>query len=298
MSDPCGAPMESLLNAFNGGDYGRTVEIATDMIDDSDSAQCASVHTVRGRAHLLLGSIDRAITDLEEGVRLNPDSCMTNTFLALGYRAQGRTDIPDTGLLRCLERDAGNLKARFVLATVYMSNKDFNSAAEAYSAIVELQPEDIETRVYVAYALRNASRYDEARVALDAALKINPHSRAAIEELGQWYYAQGIYKESIALYSRAIELGEANGDSDELMAAYFNSRALAWMGVGEREKAASDVALSLSIFENAGALLTKAKLALQEERVQEACRNLERASALDPYPKDRVEIRLLQSRCS
>ena len=298
IANPCDGPVDELLDSFNSGNYARTVEISTEMMGNSKSPQCAPLFVTRGRAFLLLGQIDDAVHDLEIGVRLNPTNCTTNLFLAIGYRNQGRSDIPDYGLLACIQNEPKNMDARNMLASVYVANEDFHAAADAYRAIAELDPENTEARVFVAYALRKATQYDEARAVLDAILKLSPDSSFAIEESGQLHYTRGNFEESIKLYSRAIELGAANGDSDELIAGYFNSRALAWLELEKGKSAANDVAQSLSIFENAGAYLTRAKLALEDERLQEACRDLDKASSLDPYPNDRAEIDDLKRKCS
>lgn len=297
IANPCDVPVDDLLDSFNSGNYARTVEIATEMMGDSKASQCAPLFVTRGRAFLSLGQTDDAVSDLERGVQLNPTNCMTNTFLTIGYREQGRTNIPDEGLLACIAREPRNIDARYTLASVYMTNEEFDAAADAFGEISTVAPYDVDARIFRASALRKASRYAEAKQALEEVLSSNPDSSFAHEEMGQWYFAQEEYRESIDWFGDSIELSVEAKEHPEFIADSYNSRALAWLELENIEKASRDVEESFALFEIASAYLTKAKLAFKNEDQASACRNLQKAAALNPFRKDQYEIDSLLPDC-
>lgn len=296
-ANPCDGSVDDLLNSFNSGDYASTVEIATEMMGDSKASQCTSLYVTRRRAFLLLGQTDEAVRDLEKGVQLSPASCMTNLFLAIGYKEQGRTEIPDDGLLACISREPRNVDARYMLASVYVVNEDYDAAADAFGAISNVAPNDADARISQAYALRKASQYAEARTTLEEVLATHPDSSFAHEEMGQLLFSQGKYRESIDWFSKSIDLSVAAKEHPELIASAFSSRALSWLELKNIERAASDADQSIGLFENASAYLTRAKLAFMNADSKSACPSLDKAAALDPDKDDQSEIDRLLLEC-
>lgn len=296
-ANPCDGPIGDLLTSFNSGNYEKTVEIATEIMIDPDRSACPSLHTTRGRAFLLLGQTDEAVRDFENGVRLSPADCDGNIFLVIGYRKQGRTDIPDAGLRSCLALEPNNIDAQFMLAAAYMNNGAYDAAADAFEVLSKRAPDELDARLGRAWALRKSSRYTEAKSVLEEALASHPDLPLVHDELGQLYFAQGEYRQSIDSLSDAIRLSSSSEGEAELVAASHNSRALAWLALGSTDEAERDTDSSIALFETASAYLTRAKIAFRKGDPDRACLSLEKAKTLDPDREDADEIGSLLSRC-
>ena len=245
----------------------------------------------------MLAQVKNGVTDLEKAAELNPRSCFVNIFLSIAYREQKRTIIPDDGLLACLDSEPSNIDALYMLASVYWNNGDYDSAASIFGKISILDPADIDARVSQGSAYREAGRFAKAEDILNLILENHPNSPFAHEEIGQVLLNQNRYDDAIGWFTSSLELSLAANEHPELLASVLSSRALAHFENGELSEATDDVRRSIEHYENAGAFLTDAKLEFAAERIDDACRSLEKASGLEPDDEDMESIEQLLQRC-
>ncbi len=297
VTNPCEEGVDELLVAFNGKDYERTIEVANAMVERTGPDKCSSLFVVRGRALLQLGRTEAAVEDLENAARIAPFSCLTQTFLALGYREARREEIPTDGLENCLKVEPNDERARWVLASTQLDNKDFDAAAKTFLVLADREPADSESHIMAASALRRAERYPEAKKVLDEALAVNARSVFAHEETGQWHYDREEYEEALAWFDKTIELGTDANEDAVFIAAYLDSRARAWLGLSELDKAKEDAERSFATKEDAAALLTLARVEFELGNAELGCQQLGRAAAMQPRRTTAEKISELAVRC-
>lgn len=183
----------------------------------------------RGRT-LATEDPERAAGDLEEALELAPEAGAIRYPLAQAYRrlgeevkaqeqlaagGRGEVSFPDplAEEVEALALGAGALMARGSEALV---NGRLEEAESLYRKAVEADPESVEARRNLALALSRAGRLDDARQALEAALRTQPGEPLLLFDLANVELAQGAGERALDLFAQAIEAAPA------FEAAHFN----------------------------------------------------------------------------
>jgi len=169
----------------------------------------AVVFLWRAKAQLQYKQYERALTDLAEALRLNPE--LGEAFMV---RAAARVEMGDFGqALADVERrlqmeppepiallTRGNLRAH--LGEPEASLADF-------AEFLRQQPGSVMALRGRALSLVRLRRFDEALADLNEALRADPASADSYLERGRIYQNQGRYSAATADYEKAVELGPA-----------------------------------------------------------------------------------------
>ena len=91
-----------------------------------------------GSLHLRVGRFKEAIAELEEGQRLDPGDGAGLLTLAQAFEAAGNTDAALSSCERLIEREPGNLEARFHRARLQEKEGDSEDALAGFRAIIDL----------------------------------------------------------------------------------------------------------------------------------------------------------------
>jgi tetratricopeptide (TPR) repeat protein len=203
----------------------------------------------RGEALRLKGNLDRAMTDHEEAIRLNP-SPESYGNRALTWRARALTS-----------------KAR---ALTSESNDDFDRAISDYDDAILLNPNYV-----LAYAGRgeiNRLKGDLNRslADLDKAVTLNPKLPVSLYQRGETLRAMGALDRAIADFNEALRLLPG-------LAAVHTARGLAYESKGDLAKARADFDTALTLPSASDAETTKpaqeianSHLAALEEKQRES----------------------------
>lgn len=100
-------------------------------------------------------------------LRRNPQADDFRMLFAKRLLAVEDTDAAIEQLLLLLKHDKTNVEAINLLALLYQSMERYPSAVKYFERKLELLPDDDRTRLYLANALQQLQRYDEARQVLD-----------------------------------------------------------------------------------------------------------------------------------
>ncbi|WP_343673254.1 tetratricopeptide repeat protein [Paraburkholderia heleia] len=106
-----------------------------------------------------------------------------------------------------------DVQAKFKRATILARLNRDDDAIEAFTELTQLYPELPEPYNNLAALYAKHGRYDEARVALETAVKANPSYGLAWENLGDLYL-----RLADASYRRAQTLGHASGTTQQRQA--------------------------------------------------------------------------------
>ena len=105
------------------------------------------------------------------------------------------------------------------LARVAEERGDRAGAERSYRRSLELDPEDIRTRLPLARLLLSEERYDEAIRHYQRVLRAAPATPAAVRGLAEARAEQGDVAEAVALYRRLVELRPDDAKAGERLRA-------------------------------------------------------------------------------
>jgi tetratricopeptide (TPR) repeat protein len=155
------------------------------------------------------GRTDQALPLYEQAVGLRPSEY--NQFvLASAYREAGQFDRAEA-LVRALRaRNPFSAEVASAAAAMMAAQNKVNLAAAMYRYTLWLQNivarEDTDTRLALAQLLLEANRLDQAQREVERVLTLSPYNAFAYRLVGDLYYRQGHFEESISAYQRAFQL--------------------------------------------------------------------------------------------
>lgn len=198
-----------------------------------------------GRARLLhrAGRGAEALVLLERAVEQRPSFLYQFRLADLEYR-QGRAAAARVRLEELLRRYPGDLVVRSLLAQIELVSGDPARAAELYGSLVS------ETRELAEISNLGASqlvalRYAEAEQSFREAVALEPRNAGALLNLADAIGLQGRAAEARDLYSRVLDLVEADPAASHWQVLTVRAQALAHLGRGAEAVATIQEVLSL-----------------------------------------------------
>jgi tetratricopeptide (TPR) repeat protein len=161
-----------------------------------------------GTAHEELREFDQAVQAYKTYLERNPGD-PGNTYYHLGLCQMELNELEEAkaSLEKATEIDTQNTQIMTKLAEIYHKTGQYEEAAEAYTKLTELNPDDAKY-----YFNTIVKMYDEAGMpdkAIEATKKmidLNPQDADAIYNLGYMYVKLKNYDEAIETFRRAIEV--------------------------------------------------------------------------------------------
>ena len=230
-------------------DYEETLKHYDGAIDPTKPDMLALYR--RGAAQYALGQTDRALSDYEQAIRLNPEyflayygrgfllanrksayeraigdfnkvlDLVPNSVYALLRRADAYSQIGDLGrsladLNRAIELAPNNTRAYILRGNVNSQLNQLELAMVDYGVALKLDPSNVNALVYRAALYASAGKVDLAIRDLDAAIAIKGNDASAFYNRGYVHFVKREYQLAIADYSAAIGL------DPNMALAYFN----------------------------------------------------------------------------
>ena len=259
----------SMMQAAAALRQGRLTE-ARSLLEEAPALQDSSeMHRVVGLIYWADSQDDKSIEQLEAAIRVNARDERSRLALARVLTSAGRDSdaeralretlqaLPDSALAhwwlgRAYERlnrfadarrefelaAAGAVAGRSLfdasIGRLAADAADFPGAAEAFALSVRASPNDPAGRKYLAGALLQQDRADEAFAELVAALLIDPVDADAHAGVGRIHLNAGRYDQAVTALRRAVELS-----ANHTEARYALATAL--MRSGKRDEAAREL---------------------------------------------------------
>lgn len=253
---------------FSSDEY-ELYEVASDL---------KSNHVIAGNTYLSSGQWDKAITEYEQALRIDPADPLAFLGLAKVYQSTGEVEQAITNYSKTVANSPDREWPRLYLAKAYVAKgqmaeerEAYNKALEAYRQAFDLAPDDPEVH--------------------DALIQ-------AYLALGDQYFEQGLLFQVIAAYEKATELDPNNiqvywklaevyetlSRTDDAMAEYariverWPDRADAHFRLGQAYEAGGDVEKAVAEYERAvelepmltGAYTRLANLYRNQDRMEDA----------------------------
>ncbi len=95
------------------------------------------------------------------------------------------------------------------LGLAHLEDKRFDEAIVAYQRSIELDPYNADAQMNLANIFQSQKRFEESRQHLDLALQANPKHVYSMMNLGVWYSVQGNIEEALECFDRAQTMNPA-----------------------------------------------------------------------------------------
>lgn len=178
-------------------------------LDNSDNRSKSLAAYAMGVMYDLYGLTSEAISEFQKASQYN-DSYAIRLRLGADYARLGQLSQAIADLQKALEFDPKNVQARYLLALIYSTQRDYDRAAKEYEGIltsfVEAQPENAEIYGYLAQLYYSQKQYDKAILQFEAVLSLDPRNTEVMFLLGALYLEMKDQQKAIELFKRVISL--------------------------------------------------------------------------------------------
>jgi predicted Zn-dependent protease len=171
--------------------------------------------------------------------------------VAQAYLSENDIDSAITTYERIIEIDPANMKARYLISTLYITTKQYAEAEQVLTSLIEEYPDDFQLKNNLAWQYATAEnpsfRDGEKAIALaQEAMALAPSDHHVWSTLAEAYYSAGQYEKANRAINHMLALGQRYGtDITPEMAEGYNKqirkcrRALATEKAFEEEEAPS-----------------------------------------------------------
>ncbi len=210
----------------------------------------------------------------EEAVALDPQFARAYTGIALTYSREaidGWTSDPADSLKqaadyadRAASMDSSLPQVHFVTGQIRLFQRRHAEAVAAAERAIAVNPNYADAFALLAWTLNYAGRPDEAILALNMAMRLNPRPPASyLEILGEIYFAQGRYKDAAGTFQNVLEINPAY-----LRARLWNATAL--FHAGSRDLAEWEIIEALAASPNLTLARLEFAFPFKDPRIQES----------------------------
>jgi tetratricopeptide (TPR) repeat protein len=241
-------------------------------------------YLMRARCYRLEGLVGNALRDLNDAVRLFPQSAAaySNRASALTEDKDYPWALIDINRAFELKPDAYNLIQRAVVLKRVGLNND---AIDDLSHAILLDPSNIRAHLLRGQEMRRLGELAKAISDLNAALQVNPEYILALNERGLCWYGLAEYDKAIRDFDKALKI---KGN----YAYAYNNRALAWAGRTEYDKAIHDFNEAIRLSPSyAGAFANRALVWLHGDNLDRAVSDADEAIRINARLSDGYQIR-------
>jgi len=167
-------------------------------------------HYMKALMNDMLGATDEAIDEYQKAAEYDEKSSAIHLRLGADYARMGQFPEAIRELKMVSEFEPENLQARYLLALIYSTQRDFEGAAAEYESILKFltasDPKNTEVRTYLAQLYYSQGKYDKAIEQFEAVLEAEPDNVDNIYILGSLYIDAEQRPHAIELFKRGLDL--------------------------------------------------------------------------------------------
>jgi tetratricopeptide (TPR) repeat protein len=152
------------------------------------------------------GQTDEALAQLEQAIRVFPESATFHSRLAVELKRQGKFDRAIDEWRQVVRLNPNSPQPRVGLANTMLANGETARAIHECREVLKDEPDTIEAIFVLATALAAEGKAEEAIPALQRALQIDPQSAPVHFRLGLALNDQGDSKQALVHLNEAVRL--------------------------------------------------------------------------------------------
>jgi len=241
----------------------------------------AAAHTTMGMIQVGTGHYESAVSEFNEALKLEPRNPDAYRELAVAYESMGKPGEAEATYKRAIDLQTDNWSSLKQLGVFYFNHGRYPEAEQYLQKVIRLTPDSAKAYSNLGAAFLKDGRYEDALKQFERSVSIEP-TAIACSNLGSLYFLEGRYADAAAQFRTAADLNPTESRFwGNLADAYRWTPALAanaagayrhaieltekeivinprdgqlhariatyWEGLGEREKAASEIAQSLQL---------------------------------------------------
>ena len=200
-------------SAFRDGDLATAQErlkTATELAPDR-----AEPHRVLGLVLIAGRRYDEAIDAMRKAIKLDPQDERARLALADALVASGRLDEAGRELEQTLQALTASGRARYALGLVYQRQGRYADARGELAKAAAMNPLLGENSIYQSMGAmaRSQQDYDGAIDAFSARVDLVPNDPRAHRELGDMYFRQGRHEQALAEFTASLVLDRMNAET-------------------------------------------------------------------------------------
>jgi tetratricopeptide (TPR) repeat protein len=194
---------------LRGQNYGRKGRYDRALADLNEALRLdpdddVALHE-RGWAYYKKEEYDRALADLTRALAL-VESPATYQVRGLVFLAKGDHDAAIADLKESLKLNPKSAVAYHYLGRAYYYKKDYDEAIKHTTAAIRLDPQDAAAYAYRGYAYHDKKDYDRALENYNQSLRLNPRDVHVWRYRGWVYRTRGDYDKAVADFNQALAL--------------------------------------------------------------------------------------------
>ncbi len=173
-------------------------------------------HYIMGVSYEFQDDGDAALLEYQKAALLAPSSFATQMRLGIISSQTGNNLLAIEAFTAAINIEPEDLQARYLLALAYSSVKDFDRAAQQYEAILKtftaLEPQNIEFYFYLGGLYFSQGKFDLAVAQFEKVLELQPKNTEVLSLVGSFYLDKNKRPEGVALLKRCLDEDPAHGD--------------------------------------------------------------------------------------
>jgi lipoprotein NlpI len=267
-----------LCDAEGHGTSDERIRNCTALIQSSRETPTnrAIAYYNRGNVWRADGDDDRAITDYDKAIELNPKYAHAFGNRARSWQSKGDLDRAVADFSEAVRLDPKNVKDWSGRGDAYQAKGDYDRAIADYDQVIRLDPKDASAYNNRGNGWYGNGDYDRAIADYNEAIRLDPKDASAHNNRGNALHRMGDYDRAIANYNEAIRL-------DPKYASAYNNRGNAWQRAGDYDRAIADHNEAIRLDpRNTGAYFSRARADLYSGALLKALVDLNLASMLSP----------------
>lgn len=166
----------------------------------------SEIQVALGDVLLKMGETDRAITHLEQAIRLNPRYVVAHRQLARALQLTGQTDEAVMSYRKVIELSPADEAAHNNLGMVLQSQGKLDEAMRHYRESLKIRPDQIEAHYNLGRALATAGRHEEAASQFRVVVGLDPKLAESHFNLAESLDALGQTRQAIQSYREVLRL--------------------------------------------------------------------------------------------
>ncbi len=169
----------------------------------------AQIHLQAGRDALEAQDYRRAVNELEQAVRLDPNLGEAHFRLGNAYLQLKEYAKAEASFRNALKIDPNDANSHANLGVTLYALDRLTEAEAEFRAGLKVTPDDAELHYLLAATLLQQNRLDAAKAELDKAIELKPDLPEAWFGLGVYYKLTGQKEEAIKAFEHFLELPPA-----------------------------------------------------------------------------------------
>ncbi|BBO82501.1 hypothetical protein DSCO28_30670 [Desulfosarcina ovata subsp. sediminis] len=230
------------------------------------------------------GKVNTAMAEFKKGLRLDPADA--NLYNSLGVCHGVLEDYPNAfkAFDHAIRLAPDEVMAIYNKGYLLLRQGRHEAALACFLDVQSREPDIFEVIYHIGQAYMELDRADKARPFLEAAIRAKDRSGAAAALLGACLDKLGLTKEAIGAYKRTVKINPDDAEALSALGRLYRLR-------GESlDVAAVFCEQSVRLCPNNGLFRDRlGRVYLQQERLEEALAEFERAAALRYDSQDRIE---------